>query len=178
MKKIYTLLFFFFCVFGTTQKLFATHAAGGELIYELVPGQTNQYKFTFKFYRDCSGVSEPNTFTMCYNNTCGVNNQSVTLTKVPGNLPNGNPNGSPVLVVGCYNQATNCQGGVLAGYREWWYTGTITLNSTCNFWRFWVALCCRNNSIANVITPGSQNIFIEANFDNTVNNINSSPYIA
>ncbi|MBK9301794.1 MAG: gliding motility-associated C-terminal domain-containing protein [Bacteroidetes bacterium] len=179
MKYLYTLLLILFLHFFASTNLYATHAAGGELIYELVPNTTNQYKFTFKFYRDCSGVVEPASFTMCYNNTCGVNNQSITLNKLVGNLPNGQPNGSPILQAGCYNQITICQGGTLAGYREWWYTGVVTLNSTCNFWRFWVALCCRNNAIGNVTTPGSQNIFIEANFDNTNGfNFNSSPFVA
>ncbi|MCC7030454.1 MAG: SprB repeat-containing protein, partial [Chitinophagaceae bacterium] len=177
MKKVCTIFIIIFLNVLSVQKLFATHAAGGELIYTLVPNTTNQYEFTFKFYRDCSGVAEPSTFTMCYNNTCGVTNQSVTLSKIIGNLPNGQPNGSPIVQVGCYNQATICQGGVVAGYREWWYTGTVTLNSTCNFWRFWVSLCCRNNAIGNVITPGSQNIFIETDFDNTIN-LNSSPFVA
>jgi gliding motility-associated-like protein len=178
MKKIYTLLFFFGIYFGISQNLYATHAAGGELVYELVPNTTNQYKFTFKFYRDCSGVAEPNTFNMCYNNSCGVNNQSVTLSKLVGLLPNGKPNGSPILTTGCYNGPTICEGGNLPGYREWWYTGTVTLNTTCNFWRFWVSLCCRNNAIGNIVTPGSQNIFVEATFDNTIHNLNSSPFIA
>jgi len=77
MKYLYTLLLILFLHFFASTNLYATHAAGGELIYELVPNTTNQYKFTFKFYRDCSGVVEPASFTMCYNNTCGVNNQSI-----------------------------------------------------------------------------------------------------
>lgn len=145
------------------------------MIYDLIPNTTNQYRFTFKFYRDCSGTAEPATFTMCYNNTCGVNNQSVTLSKMIGNLPNGQPNGSTV-VTGCVNQPTICTGGALPGYREWWYTGVVTLNSTCNFWRFWITLCCRNNGIGNLVNSGAQNIFVETTFNN-VYNLNSSPFI-
>ncbi|MBL7765756.1 MAG: gliding motility-associated C-terminal domain-containing protein [Chitinophagaceae bacterium] len=159
------------------QQASASHAAGGELIYELVPGTTNTYLFTFKFYRDCSGSAEPATFTMCYTNSCGAPYSSVTLSKVIGNLPNGQANGS-VVTTGCPGYPTTCSGGVVPGYREWWYTGQVTLNSTCNFWRFWVELCCRNNGINNLVTSNSQNIYVEATFDNTVTQANSSPYFS
>ena len=137
MKKIYYIIALCLGFLLSNEQVFATHAAGGELIYELVPGQTNQYRFTFKFYRDCSGTAEPATFQMCYNNSCGVNNQSITLTKMVGNLPNGQPNGG-VVFVGCNPVPTICNGGVLPGYREWWYQGVVTLPTTCNFWKFWV----------------------------------------
>ncbi len=175
VKKLYLFVLFLVAFLGNSESVFATHAAGGELIYDLIPNTTNQYRFTFKFYRDCSGTAEPATFTMCYNNTCGVNNQSVTLSKMIGNLPNGQPNGSTV-VTGCVNQPTICTGGALPGYREWWYTGVVTLNSTCNFWRFWITLCCRNNGIGNLVNSGAQNIFVETTFNN-VYNLNSSPFI-
>jgi hypothetical protein len=177
MKKIYYIIALCLGFILSNEQVFATHAAGGELIYELVPGQTNQYRFTFKFYRDCSGTAEPATFQMCYNNSCGVNNQSITLTKMVGNLPNGQPNGG-VVFVGCNPVPTICNGGVLPGYREWWYQGVVTLPTTCNFWKFWVTLCCRNTGINNLVNSGAQNIFVEATFNNTAQlNLNSSPSI-
>jgi gliding motility-associated-like protein len=177
MKNILSFLVLLFCMLAFRQDALASHAAGGELIYELVPGTTNTYKFTFKFYRDCSGTTEPASFTMCYNNNCGVTGQSVTLTKVIGNLPNGQPNGSPVTT-GCPGYPTNCNGGTIPGYREWWYTGNVTLPTQCNYWRFWVYLCCRNTGINNLTNSASQNIFIECNFDNTVTQANSSPFFS
>lgn len=176
MKRFLFLISFIFCLFSYYNSN-ASHAAGGELVYELVPGTTNTYKFTFKFYRDCSGTSEPSSFTLCYNNNCGVMSQSITLSKVIGNLPNGQPNGSPVTT-GCPSYPTNCNGGTIPGYREWWYTGNVTLNTQCNYWRFWVYLCCRNTGINNLNNSATQNIFIECNFDNTITQSNSSPFFS
>ena len=96
MKKILSFLTLVVGLLVFSQDAKATHAAGGELIYELVPGTTNTYKFTFKFYRDCSGSQEPASFSLCYNNNCGLGNQTITMPKVVGLLPNGLPNGSPV----------------------------------------------------------------------------------
>lgn len=110
MKKILSFLTLTLCLFLFSQEAKATHAAGGELIYELVPNTTNTYKFTFKFYRDCSGSAEPASFSLCYNNGCGLANQTVTMPKVVGLLPNGLPNGSPVSS-GCPGFPTNCVGG-------------------------------------------------------------------
>ena len=181
MKKLLTVIAAILFLAGFVNTASATHAAGGELIYELVPGQTNQYKFIFKFYRDCAGSPAPTQFTMCYNNTCGAANVSVNLgLYVPqgGVLPNGNIQGAPVST-GCPGYNNTCTGGVLPGYQEWWYTGTVTLPTQCNNWKFWTGLCCRNGNIDNLDNPGGQNIYIEATLDNTNGkNINSSPYFS
>ncbi|HNB81999.1 MAG TPA: hypothetical protein PLP14_07870, partial [Chitinophagaceae bacterium] len=125
----------------------ATHAAGAELVYELVPGTTNQYKFTYKFYRDCAGAATaPTSVTMCYGNNCGANG-SITLNSVP-TLPGGAANGTPVGT-GCPGFPTTCSGGTLPGYQEWWYSNTLTLPTTCSLWRFSVTVNARNNAILN-----------------------------
>lgn len=173
----------------------ATHTAGGELVYELVPGTTNQYLFTFKFYRACAYQSggtwqtssqEPATFQMCYFNSCGTNTFNITLNKVQGNIdptpPNAPvPNGT-VMGNGCDSVTTLCAytppssapAGTQPGFEEWWYQGTVTLNSTCNFWTFYVQLCCRNNGIINVNNSGSQNIYVECTLDNSIAAVNSN----
>lgn len=181
MKKVLFITLLAIILGSFSKNVFATHAAGGELIYELMPGQANQYRFIFKFYRDCSGTGAPGTFTLCYTNSCGAAITSVTmpLHVAAGQvLPNGNIQGAPVGT-GCPGYASTCNGGILPGYQEWWYSTIITLPTQCNNWRFWTTLCCRNNGIDNLNTPGSQNIFIEATFDNTNGkNLNSSPYFS
>jgi len=178
MKKILSILVLFCSLAFVNYDAKASHAAGGELVYSLVPNTTNTYKFTFKFYRDCSGTTEPQTFQLCGSTStaCGVA-FTATLNKVLGNLPNGQPNGSPVTT-GCPGFPTNCNGGTIPGYREWWYEGNVTIPTQCNFWRFYVQLCCRNTGINNLTNSASQNIFIEAHFDNTVTQNNSSPYFS
>ncbi len=155
---------------------FATHAAGAELIYQLIPGTTNQYKFIYKFYRDCQGAATaPTTVTMCYSSYCGANG-SVVLNNY-GVLPNGSTNGSPVGT-GCPGFPTTCNGGTLPGYEEWWYTGNFTIPTTCSLWKFSVAINARNNAILNLVNPGAQSLFVEAIFDNSVSQNNSSPYFS
>ena len=120
MKKILSVLVAIIFLAGISNTAKATHAAGGELIYELIPGQTNQYKFIFKFYRDCNGSPAPNSFTMCYNNSCGAANTTATLgLYVPQGqvLPNGNIQGAPVST-GCPGYNNTCNGGVIPGYQE------------------------------------------------------------
>ncbi len=178
MKKIVTIVLLLASFLFKSNELKASHAAGGELVYTLVNAATNTYKFTFKFYRDCSGTQEPATFQLCgsTSNACGTA-LTATLNKVIGNLPNGFPNGSPVTT-GCPGYPTNCNGGTIPGYREWWYEGTVTIPQQCNIWRFYVQLCCRNTGINNLTNSASQNIFIETHFDNTITQTNNSPYFS
>lgn len=175
MKRILTALVLLLCLFGSNQ-VKATHAAGAELIYELVAGTTNQYKFTYKFYRDCAGAATaPTSVTMCYSNNCGTNG-SIVLAGV-GTLPGGTPNGTPVGT-GCPGFPTTCSGGTLPGYQEWWYSNTLTLATTCSLWKFSVTINARNNAILNLVAPGGQSLYVEAIFDNTVSQNNNSPYFS
>jgi gliding motility-associated-like protein len=159
------------------QKANATHAAGAELIYELVPGTTNTYKFIYKFYRSCApgAASAPTSVVMCINSFCGTATQ-MTLTNY-GPLPSGLPNGSAVGT-GCPGFPTQCSGGTLPGFQEWWFTGNYTIPNTCSLWRFSVSICCRNNAIQNLAGPGGQQLYVEAIFDNTVSQNNNSPFFS
>ncbi|MBK7763912.1 MAG: hypothetical protein IPI46_11205 [Bacteroidetes bacterium] len=115
MKKVLTALFLFVGMISVN-KVYATHAAGAELIYELVPGTTNTYKFIYKFYRDCAGAATaPTSVTMCYSNNCGTNGSIVLANAGP--LPGGAPNGTPVGT-GCPGFPTTCTGGTLPGIKN------------------------------------------------------------
>jgi gliding motility-associated-like protein len=148
----------------------ASHLAGGELIYEYVG--SNTWHFIFKFYRDCTGISEPTTFTMCYRNTCAGVSSSVTLNKWGPVLPSGDANGNSVST-GCSSKTTcDSFGSNIPGFREWWYEGNVTLSATCTDWVFWVAEAARNPQYN--INAG--NMHIEAHLDNTLASPNNSPY--
>ncbi|MBL7771693.1 MAG: gliding motility-associated C-terminal domain-containing protein [Chitinophagaceae bacterium] len=163
----------------------ATHSAGIDLSYVLVPGTTNTYEFTLRFYRDCGATgqttsTEPASFTLCYTSPCTGTIQNITMPKIVGNIPTipPQPNGS-VLNNGC-NAVTTCTNpsSVTHGYRQWWYRGQVTLPVTCNSWRFWSNLCCRNDLTLNIgpNLPGSYDIYVECTFDNTVSQNNGSPF--
>ncbi|MCB9046428.1 MAG: gliding motility-associated C-terminal domain-containing protein [Chitinophagales bacterium] len=154
-------------------KAFATHSAGGEIIYVHISDST--YQFFMKFYRDCTGSFEPNSFTLCCHNTCTNQSFSVNMPKWTGTLPpDGRPNGAPVSA-GCSNSFNKCDNTqyFLPGYREWWYSCIITLPLKCNYWEFGVSLCCRNTS-SNLV--GQDNFYVETIFNSSFTWDNSSPF--
>ena len=140
----------------------ASHAAGGELTYEHVSGNT--YRFTFKFFRDCTGINEPTSVPLCIYNLCSNTNvATIYLPKIVGNIPGTNtPNGTPTSS-GCPGFQTSCQSPAspVEGYSEWWYQGTYTLPATaatCDQWRFNTYIGARNPSTN--ITGGT--FYVEA----------------
>jgi gliding motility-associated-like protein len=170
MKK---LLFVFLSVLAlaSVREAKASHLAGGELIYDYVG--SNTWHFIFKFYRDCTGISEPASFTMCYRNTCTGTSSSISLAKWgAATLPSGDLNGNSVST-GCSNKTTcDSIGSNIPGFREWWYEGNVTLTTTCTDWVFWVSEAARNPQY-NINTG---NMWIEAHLDNTLISPNNSPY--
>ncbi|MCB0697505.1 MAG: immunoglobulin domain-containing protein, partial [Chitinophagaceae bacterium] len=172
MKKF---TFLAICLLVLSASLFssnakASHAAGGELVYEWLQGTT--YRFYFKFYRDCSGSAEPGAVTLCFNNPCTNTSGSRTmqkLTTLPGNLPNG-----AQVSTGCANQKNTCDSlqSPIPGYREWWYSVDYTLPSACSSWTFSVTVAVRNPS-ANIV--GLPNFYVETVLNSVDAPGNSSP---
>ena len=189
MRKILSTLVLFISMFTLSNNLFASHTAGGELIYKKVPGTVNSYIFYFKFYRNCANngsaaSTEPATFTMCYTSPCTGTMQQIVMPKMVGVIPTTPPvsNGS-TLSNGCDSTITQCEllSSPIPGYEQWWYSATISLPVQCNDWRFWVDLCCRNNNILNIgnTLSSGYNLYVETHFDNLnapLAQDNSSPY--
>lgn len=152
----------------------ASHAAGGEIIYEWLGG--NSYRFFFKFYRDCTGIAEPNQVNLCIFNNC--NNQALNrqMQKWTGTIPPYNSNNGSPVTAGCSQYKTNCDSpqSPIRGYREWWYSTIYTIPFQCNSWKFAVSISARNLS-TNV---NGGNFYVETTFDNSVSNQNSSPYFS
>ena len=151
----------------------ATHAAGGELIYEWISDST--WRVIAKFYKDCAPgtAGEPTSMTLCYFNTC---NNIQALTKDMPKSANWPAAGVPVNP-GCPNFATTCNGGTLTGYREFWYETTVTLPERCNKWTLYTSVNARNNAINNLDNPGSQSLYLQAELNNTITNpYNTSVY--
>ncbi len=158
-------IFTFFVVNFSSSKVYASHAAGAELVYQWLHDST--YQLFYKFYRDCSGIQEASTVTLCYNNSCTSYSNSVSMTKVTVLIPPGVANGSEILELCPGYQSTCTQlGSTIPGYREWWYTVTVTLPSQCNNWTFGVYQGSRNSATTNLADPGSQDIYTEATLDN------------
>ncbi|MCB0699458.1 MAG: gliding motility-associated C-terminal domain-containing protein [Chitinophagales bacterium] len=165
-KSFAVILFLLFTVPLTS---YADHCAGGELVYEWLGGNT--YKFTFKFYRDCTGVAAYNTHNLCIYNSCTQNMQTRQMRKI-ATLPDGRPNGSQVNA-GCPGYPNKCDNrtAVLPGYEEWWYVDSLDLGATCDTWVFSVGVSARNRS--QNMTGGL--LYVEATLDNRNFSGNNSP---
>jgi len=159
-----------------SHKSFATHAAGGEITYQWISGST--YKVNFIFYRDCAGTTEPATVVLGYANNCTGFCSTMTLNKA-ATTSAGALNGTEVSI-GCPNSQSTCVSttSVIPGYREWVYTGNVTLPTQCAEWRFFTCTNARNNAINNLVTPGSQTLYVEATLNNLAAQGNSSPFFA
>ena len=165
MKKLFLLLLVTVGVFAFSNTAKASHAAGGEVLYEHVTGNT--YKIIFKFYRDCGGINAPGTATLCYNNSCTSTTQTIPMPKVSG--PTIVSNGCPAFQNTCLSSSSP-----VPGYEEHIYEVQLNLTPTCNFWRFWVSIGARNSMDWN----GGGNLVIDATFDNTVSVPDNSPYFS
>ncbi|MCB9064354.1 MAG: gliding motility-associated C-terminal domain-containing protein [Chitinophagales bacterium] len=150
---------------------YASHAAGGELIYKWIEGNT--YLITFKFYRDCNGLREPAYVNLCTYDSCSNTMFSQRMDPID-TLPNGMPNGSEVAT-GCPSYATKCQDrlSTLPAYREWWYQDTVILSTRCTKWKFAVDISARNPS-NNIIGGGV--LHIEAILNNQDFDHNNSTF--
>lgn len=144
--------------------LSATHVQGGDLTYRCLGG--NQYEITLALYRDCAGVAAPTTVSINYKSvSCGIN-QNVTMNRIAGT-------GIEVTPI-CTSLITQCAGGTYPGVQEYIYRGTVTL-PPCSDWVLSYTLNARNNAINTILSPGSQNMYIEATLNNLAFPCNSSP---
>lgn len=150
----------FFCC-TIPEKTYASHAAGGEIAYKWLSGDT--YLISFKFYRDCRGIGEPDTVNLCIYDSCSGTSFSRTLRKVD-TLADGRQNGAQVAI-GCAGYKNSCDTNFtqLPGYREWWYQDTVTLNNKCHNWRFSITINARNPS-QNIINTAA--LYLEATLNN------------
>lgn len=172
MKNRYLFIFLLVICIGGVTKSYASHIAGGELIYTWVSDST--YEVTFKLYRDCTGVNVPNTLSLCYKNTCNSISYTKTLT-LAATINGGQANGSQVSS-GCPGYPTTCSSisSNIYGFQEWWYQAKITLPSRCSEWIFSVSTSARNPD--DNLNPGAAytGFYVQATLNNVIAQGNSS----
>ena len=161
-KKFY--LSFIFIVFLSTGKLFASHAAGAELSYQNLGG--NSYRFYFKLYRDCIGIYPSTQYT--------IQGSSSNGTSVPVYLNLDSvahiDQLCPSVVDQCVNSASP-----YTGIQLFYYHGDVTIPNGSAIWTFGsTPICNRNIAITNIIAPGSVCTYVEAKL-NTNFSSNNSP---
>jgi hypothetical protein len=163
------LALYFFLV--TVEKSSASHALGADLTYKcLGPGPTPgsyTYKFTYTFYRDCSGIPAPAAPDMVITNSCGYSVPTVNLIPAIG---------SPIQISPvCSTASSTCNGGVYLGIQEWIYEVTVTLPGLCHDWTFSHSESARNTAITTLAPGGSGNLFVYSILNNTGDSCIDSP---
>ena len=164
-------------IFAVPNQAQASHCAGAELLFQWLHDST--YQIFYKFYRDCNGINEPTSVVVCCSNNCNTTTMNVTLNKVTGLIPPGVNNGTEVSRL-CPGYHTTCgtPAGTTPGYKEWWYTGNVTLPSRCDHWTFSTYQSARNASITNLLNASSQNLYTEATLDNRDAQGDTSPFFS
>lgn len=142
----------------------ASHAAGAELTYEHLGGNT--YRFKYVLYRDCDGIPVQASYPITVTNSCGLANPIIVVTQDSfAELPHG-----------CPFHATRCTdfNSPLMGIQAYYYHEDVILPGPCANWVFGYAECCRTGALTNLITPSSWNLYGEATLNNQSGNVNNS----
>lgn len=157
-------------LFMNPSHLLGSHAQGLDISYQCLGG--NQYQFTLNLYRDCSGISAPNSVNINLSSAnCGSNfNVNLPLSSGPVEV-------SPLCSsqLGQSTCATPPCVSCLPGVEQFTYQGTFTLTQSCPDWVVSFEECCRNNAITNLNNPSSSSLFVSSSLDNTGGLCNSSP---
>ncbi|CAA6830390.1 MAG: internalin, putative [uncultured Aureispira sp.] len=144
----------------------ASHNMGADLSYVCTGG--NNYIFTLAFYRDCAGISAPNTVNLSLSSASGCGtNQSVSM------IQQSVAEASPLCAAQLPN--STCNGGTLQGVEVYTYTASVTLSGPCTDWVASFSDCCRNGAITN---SSSGSIYVETLINNVAAPCNSSPVFA
>jgi len=159
MKKFFILsaLFIFSICFNAN----ATHLMGGDMTIQLDSGGSS-YTLKLSLYRDIHGIPLVTSATVeefIYNSTTGQYVHATTFS-----IPENTALSTSLLPSFPY--------GVEVGI----YTATIPASSlSTNKYEFVYTECCRNNAIANMTSPGSQNFVVGTDFEVFSSAANSTP---
>lgn len=157
------------CLIAAAQPAMATHSAGCDIQYRCLGGLL--YQVEVAFYRDCGGVSEPNSISINCKSTSANYNTNLVAAKV-----SGASNGTEVTLP-CASTTTTCLGGATPGIKKWIYRATVQLPSARADWVFSYAVCCRNCTITTINSPCAANstLYVEAKLNNLTGICNNSP---
>lgn len=148
----------------------ASHNAGADLYFTCLGG--NQYRVTYVFYRDCSGVSEPGSINTSISSVSCGQNLGLQLIKKPNSATFTN---GEIISSTCAGTLSTCQGGSAFGLRKWVYENVVTLPNTCNDWIISYSECCRNNAITTLVGASGESLYTETLLKNNNNLCNNAP---
>jgi len=148
----------------------ASHSMGADLSYRCLGGDS--FLVRLNFYRDCAGILPSNTTDIAItSNSCVISN-TYTLP-----LASITPNPDTLKEKICSAQASQstCDNGTIPGVQVWAYEAIIVLPAHCADWVISFDLCCRNDSVTNLLNPGAYDLYVEARLNNTGGICNNSP---
>ncbi|MBS1684180.1 MAG: gliding motility-associated C-terminal domain-containing protein [Bacteroidetes bacterium] len=176
MKKFYIALVALIVCLGWVGEVHASHIMGADITY-IYRGTNSagqqQYTVVLNFYRDCcsscliSGPSNQLTVT----DSCNGTSIPYTMTVA------SNPNGTQVPTL-CPGQQTTCDNfsSAYPGVMKYTDTVLITLPYNCSHWTVAWTDGARNSTISNLVSPASQNVYIQAVINNSINPSTGTPY--
>jgi len=166
--KRYGHFLFLLAIYFLPLDVFGSHAMGTDITYECIG--LNQYRVRVAFYRDCSGIGAPTSVILDYfSPSCNISSGTFSLAL----SQQSSQEVSPL----CPSQLINstCNGGFYPGVEQYVYQGVITLPQQCSDWVIGYAECCRNNSITNLASAASYNLYAFATINNTGGLCDNSP---
>lgn len=161
IKYLYAITIFFVSLFVSNDVL-ASHGQGADISYECLGN--GQYRILYQFYRDCSGIDASTSVSASIVSSCGGGTQSVVLTQ--DSLPKEVSNL-------CSSASSTCGGGSLPGVQRYSYSAIVTLAPGC-IYTVSYGECCRN-TINNLASSQSYDLYVEATINTTNNLCNNGP---
>jgi len=152
---------------GVSKQAQASHAMGADLSYECLGGDS--FRVTLNLYRDCAGIDAPTSATINFSSgSCSIGSLTYTLPLV------GVAQEVSSLCPTSLPQST-CNGGSLPGVEQYIYADVIVVPAQCSDWVISYTLCCRNDQITTLLTPGSYDLYVESTMNNTAGLCDNSP---
>ena len=151
---------------GISNQVHATHAAGAEITYRCLGGDT--FELTYKFYRDCGGFNPPTAGQL---NSGGGTRTFISCTNGGTRTPSWTATDTNDVTPVCNGSNSECNGGTIPGIGEYVFMDTIVLNPQCNNWTIGVRVADRNTSTN--ITGGR--LYVETTIFSTTRRCNASP---
>jgi hypothetical protein len=170
------ILLILFCVLVSAIKVFATHAAGAELTYKFISRNISgdTYEITGTFYRDCAGVTAPNTLPISIaSTTCNYTTSTFTLPQIS---VTGQEINFP-----CSTAQTKCTNpnSAFQGFQKYVYRGNVLFPFQCTDWRISYSVLARNCAITTIMQgfPCGQTtpLYVESTLNNLDFTSNNSP---
>ncbi|MFK7950626.1 MAG: proprotein convertase P-domain-containing protein, partial [Saprospiraceae bacterium] len=174
---LYTFLLSGFFLLLSTSETKASHIMGGDITYNCIA--PNTFAFTAQFYRDCNGITLPNTVSLTVYSPSGCGpSQNITLELIPA--------GPQTVTPLCPGEldACNTTAGQY-GIQKYVYTHVpasqgsglsdppVVLSTGCTDWTVWWSSCCRNTTITT--GPANDGFYIETVLNNIDAPCNNSP---